>query len=291
MTGTELDAILADESSDETAESAASETTADDAGPARDDLGRFAPKAGEPDPSNRGPRGPEREGADPVGAEAGQVPQQALHAAREKEREAKQEAEELRRELAEMRGQVNLLTRQRQPEPKPAEQPKKPEYWEDPDGFVNAALTPVQQQLRQHTELVSRRFAIKEHGAETVQAAYQALGTAMDTDPNVRADYQRIMSSDDPFEDLVQWHKRRQTMQTVGNDPQAWFEAEFEKRLNDPAHQAKIIERLRSSAAQTTDRSSPPVSLPPSLSRLPSGGNAADDGDMSDAALFSHAMR
>lgn len=286
MTGTELDDILADNGSQEqeqTQETATTETAVN-----RDEHGRFAPKAGEPEVTAE----QHVEGAEEP---AGNIPPAALAASRQKAREKEQEADQLRTQLAELRGQVDVLTRQtRQPQVAPkVEEPKPtPEIWEDPNGFVQAALTPVQQAMQQQAERFSMRLAVKEHGKETVQAAYAALGQAIQAgDPSARAEYQRIKASDDPYEDIVQWHKRSQTLQKVGDDPDAWLEAEMEKRLADPAYQGKILERIQATASQNATRSNPNVKLPPSLTRLPAGGNAAAEADMSDAGLFSHATR
>ncbi len=286
MTGTELDDILADNGTQETTEQT-TETTAETV--ARDEHGRFAPKAGEPEVVTAAPVVNAEE------AETGNIPPAALAASRQKAREKEQEADQLRTQLAELRGQVDVLTRQtrqaQQPAPKVEEKPA-PEIWEDPNGFVQAALSPVQQAMQQQAERISMRFAVKEYGKETVEAAYSALGQAIDAgDPNARAEYQRIRASDDPYEGIVQWHRRQETLRTVGDDPNAWLEAEIEKRLADPVHQGKFLERIQATAQQNSSRSVPPVKLPPSLTRLPSGGNAAGEADMSDAGIFANALR
>ncbi len=289
MTGTELDDILADNGTQETTETQETATTET---VARDEHGRFAPKVeAQPEVTTE---------QQVVAAEetetGGAIPPAALAASRQKAREKEQEADALRTQLAQLQGQVELLSRQtRQPQVAPkVEEPKPtPEIWEDPNGFVQAALTPVQQQLQQQAERFSMRMAVKEYGKDVVQEAYAALGAAMQAgDPSARAEYQRIKASDDPYEDIVQWHKRSQTLKTVGDDPNAWLEAEIEKRLADPVHQGKFLERIQATAAQNTTRSTTPVTnLPPSLTRLPAGGNAPTAADMSDAGLFSHATR
>lgn len=288
MTGSELDELLAPEAQEEeqTQTTTTTESTVN-----RDEHGRFAAKAVEEQPEGDTEVQPVA-GAEE--AEHGAIPPAALAASRQKAREKEQEADALRTQLAELRGQVDVLTRQtRQPQVAPkVEEPKaKRELWDDPDGFIADALTPVQQQLQQQAERFSMRMAVKEYGKDTVQAAYAALGQAIQAgDPSARAEYQRIKASDDPYEDIVQWHKRSQTLQKVGDDPDAWLEAEMEKRLADPAYQAKVLERIQATAATNTNRSNPVTKLPPSLTRLPAG-SSAEDGDMSDGALFSHAMR
>lgn len=284
MTGTELDDILADNGTQETTEQTQETTT--ETTVARDEHGRFAPKENEAEVTT------EQQVQPAVEIEPGRVPQQALHASREKEREARQEAETLRNQLAQMQGQIELLSRQtRQPQAAPKVEEQKPlEPWDE--GYTESILTPLQQQLQQQAERFSMRLAVKEYGKDIVQTAYQALGEAVRAgDPSARAELQRIKQSDDPYDDIVQWHKRSQTLKTVGDDPNAWLEAELEKRLADPVHQGKILERIQATAAQNVTRSNPNVKLPPSLTRLPAGGNAAAEVDVSDAGLFSHALR
>ncbi len=280
-----LSEIMADEpQGSETTQEQQVETMAEtaEAGQARDDKGRFAAKTDEV----------ETAATEQTVEKTGTVPQQALHAAREKEREARTENESLKRALDEMRGQINLLSQQRQAPQAKQEEKKAPEFWEDPDQFVSAKVSTVEQKLATQLETISKRFAIKEHGKDTVDAAYQALGTALQQgDRSAHEAWRVIQQSDDPYEEIVQWDKRAKTMQRVGSDPDAWLEAELEKRLSDPTHQAKILERLQGVAAVNTNRSDPITKLPPSLSRIPSGGNTVDDGDVSDAALFRHARR
>lgn len=281
MTGTELDDILADNGTQETTE----QTTEQTSSVARDDHGRFAPKV-EAQPEVVTAQ------AETVEAEhtEGNIPPAALAASRQKAREKEQEAETLRREMAELRGQIQVLSQRpaTPPQPKPETPPLEP--W-DP-GYDEYVRAPIVEQLQKQAERFSMRMAVKEYGKETVESAYSALGQAMQAgDPSARAEYQRIKASDDPYEDIVQWHRRQETLRTVGDDPNAWLEAEIEKRLADPVHQGKFLDRIQATAASTVNRSNPVTKLPPSLTRLPSGGNAAAEADMSDAGIFANAMR
>lgn len=282
MTGTELDEILADDKPQEQ-----EEVTTE--GQTRDEQGRFASKAENPQTEQV-----ETEEATETAAEHVEgIPPSAIAAARAKAREKENENEALRRELAELRGHVQALSsRPQQPQPVVQQEPEKEvNYWENPEDYLGQKLTPIQQKLQQQAERFSMRMAVKEHGEQAVQEAYAALGTAMQSgDPSAHAEFQRIRQSDDPYEDIVQWHTRQKTLKTVGNDPNAWLEAEMEKRLADPAYQAKVLERIQGAAAANVDRSNPVTKLPPSLNRLPSGGTHAA-GSMSDEALFSHASR
>lgn len=279
MTGNELEEILASETTQETQETT-TETAVN-----RDEHGRFASKA--PEQTETVEQAEVTEG----NRQHNNIPPAAIADARQKARDTANENEALRREIAELRGFVQSMSHRQQPQPQ-AQEPAKADFWENPDEWGNSLLTPIQQQLQQQNERWSRRFAEQQHGAETVNAAYQALGQAMQSgDAGALAEYQRLKQSDHPFGDMVEWHKRQETVKTVGSDPNAWFEAEMEKRLADPAYQGKVLERIRGTAATNTNRSAPVTSLPPSLNRLPAGGNAPSDVDASDAGIFAHAMR
>lgn len=280
MTGTELDEILAESAAPETQEQTTQETN--EVSQPRDEGGRFAAKAVE-----------QAETHVEDEPEPGKVPQQALHASRKKEQEARQEAETLRQQIAELRGQIQMINQRPSQQVQPKVEEQKPvDFWEDPNAFVQGALSPVQQQLQQQREQFSKMLAMQSHGKETVDNAFKAFVEAAQANPGAYAgEYQAMMKSEHPYDALVQWHKRQETLKTVGNDPNAWLEAELEKRLSDPSYQAKVMERIRATAANGTTRSNPVTQLPPSLNRLPAGGNVAEESDASDAALFSFATR
>jgi hypothetical protein len=256
----------------------------------RDETGRFAPKAEEQPAAIVEPIAEAQAGQEEPHPQGG-IPQARLKAEAEKRREAEADAAALRREIAELRGMVQAT---RQPAPQPQQEQPPASIFDDPDAFLKAQfesqITPVQKQILEMREFVSENMAVTQHGAETVEAAKQAIEQAART-PEGQQVVQKLMQSRHPFGDLVAWHKQQQAIARVGNDPDAWLNAEIEKRLSDPTEQAKIMERIRSGAASNTNRSQPLTSLPPSLSRLPAGGNAPADDDMSDGAIFSHAMR
>lgn len=251
----------------------------------RDETGRFAstqaqePVAGQPVIEQ-----PVAEHAQPSGG----VPVGAVQAEREKRQAAQAESEALRREVAELRGMVQAT---RQPAPQPQQEQQPASLWDDPDAYLKSQISPLEQRLLAQAANFSMRMAIKEHGKEVFDAAEQALAQAANT-PDGQQFISKLRASDDPAEDLIKWHKQQQAIARVGSDPDAWLNAEIERRLSDPTEQAKILERIRSGAASNTNRSQAPLtSLPPSLSRMPAGGNTPADGDMSDGALFSHATR
>ncbi|NOV17877.1 hypothetical protein E5S70_17650 [Ensifer adhaerens] len=256
-------------------------------GQQRDEHGRFAPKAETPAIVE-----PEQPGAIETHAENGnKVPVGAVQAERDKRQAAQHEAETLRRELAELRGQVTLLTTQRQqPAQQPQEEKAPASIWDDPDNFIQSQLSPVQQQMQEMREMMWESQAAQAHTAEKLEAAKTAAQALAGT-PAGQQLHSEIMAGGNPYSNLVKWHERQQTLATVGSDPQAWLQAELAKKMADPAFQAEVIALARGGAVQNGNRSQPVTSIPPSLSRIGTGGNAADDGDVSDGALFSHATR
>lgn len=249
----------------------------------RDEHGRFAPKAGEPEPVATEAEGQQPQAATPTETPSGHVPLAALHAERAKTKTLEQQMQQMQATLQ------ALQQRPQQPQPV-AEQPKPKDFWEDPNGFVADQLTPIQRQLQATALRTSKMLATQAHGRETVQAAYEELGRALQTDPQARFAYQQIMESDHPYDEMVNWHRRQQAMARVGTDPDAFIEAELEKRLSDPAFQAKVMERARAAAGSGQSQSPPLTAVPPSLSRIPTGGNAVVEADMSSEGLFRHAL-
>jgi hypothetical protein len=85
-------------------------------------------------------------------------------------------------------------------------------------------------------------------------------------DPKVGPLLQRVTSSIDPFEDVVTAFKRDKALSTVGDDPNAWFEKEFERRAaSDPAFKDKLAalqggqQQQQNGAAPTKRREAPAV--------------------------------
>lgn len=277
----ELDEILSDNGP------AVSEVQIEQQTQPRDDIGRFAQTANAATVA-----------ADTIDVDGnvtddhpatGGIPAQRLKAEADKRREAEASAEALRREIAELRGMVQANASPK-PQQTPSEAPQPATIWDDPEKFLSSQLSPVQQQMQEMREMMWEGQAAQTHGMEALEAAKKAA-EALFGKPEGAELHRKLTSGGNPFDQLVKWHKQQQAFAKVGEDPDAWLEAELEKRLSDPAEQAKIIERLRAGATTQTNRSQPLTNLPPSLSRLPAGGNQAAENDMSDGSLFSHATR
>ena len=212
-------------------------------------------------------------------------------------REVREEAERRVAETnAQWQRQFEMLQRQNQPkpEPKPA-----PDLFENPQGAIEYGarqlLTPIEQQqqqlraeLQETREYYSRRDAEKDHGPETVREAYNWLAQGIQArDPDVMHLYQQVMQSKHPFDVIVAAHKRTSVMQQIGNDPDAWAIRRAAELQQQQAAQAPASRQQSNGRPQGSI-----VKLPPSMSRIPASQlDGDDDGDMSDAALFRHAMR
>lgn len=249
----------------------------------RDEHGRFAAKQEEPEQPKA------QEPVQQTQQQEANVPSWRL-----REQTERAEAAERRFQEAQALWQRQFETLQtRLPKP---EEPKKPDMFENPDGFlehgVRQAVDPINTQIGQLKEFYSRREAIREHGLEKVTAAYNAIAQGMQNrDPEAQSIYQRAMSSMDPFGEIVSWHQQKTIYGQIGNDPNAWFEKELERRMTDPKFASSYLEKVQQSArgAQTQGNL---VKLPPSLNKVPSAQSASDgDNDMSDAAIFQRSMR
>lgn len=113
------------------------------------------------------------------------------------------------------RDELRELKRQ-QAEWQAAQQQQRPpiDPFDDPEGFAAHQQQLVEQRLTQERFAFSDRFARKEHGAETVDAAVQWAAERGRTDPVFAASYMREA---DPVDWIVQQHKRDSMISQIGN--------------------------------------------------------------------------
>jgi hypothetical protein len=108
--------------------------------------------------------------------------------------------------------------------------------------------------------------AIDKHGQETVDAAFNELAQLRTKgDPSFAADYQRIMSSPHPYGTLVEWHRKRQAVAEIGDDPAAYKE-KLEAELR-----AKLMAELQASPPPSA--SAPPATMPSNFATSRNVGN------------------
>lgn len=159
----------------------------------------------------------------------------------------------------------------------------------DPEKFrdvgIEQRLNPLVQQLAQQREYFSRKAAVASHGEKAVVEAYEAFKTAAQTgDPNAQVVMQKVMSSLDPFEEIVTWHKHN----TVLKDPRSWAMSQVGEWAKDPAAKAQILAALGQQPAPS-EKPSNVVKLPPSLNKA--AGTAQEPvGTLSSEDLYAHAI-
>jgi hypothetical protein len=202
----------------------------------------------------------------------------------------KEEAEG--RRLAEQRAQA-LEARLNEIATHIRQQQKQPDFFENPDAatqaLVQRVLQPIVEDQRRQTMYLGKMVAEAKHGEDKVGEAEQSFLKAREAGTLDPADYERVVGSPNRYDAVVQWHKRQSVLTSVGDDPQAWFDKQLEARMADPQFQAKLLEKVKGSAATKPSA----VKIPPSLSRTTAAASNSGDqlGDMSDRSLFEYAMR
>lgn len=292
MDGTELDEIMNEATASEVIPAVVEAAPQAEAQP-RDETGKFTGKAA-PSYAHDTISGEETGGAvtDPdiaaqaaVEGERSKVPLAAVQAEREKRKQTENDNLELRRQMQEMSGQIKLLNERSTQPATPAEKPKPPNFWENPDEFLAERLAPVQQTMQQQRFEMSRMLAEEKLGAEVVKAADDALGELIQAnDPAVAALQAQIANSRHPYADLVAWHTKRQAMSEIGEDPAAYRERVRAELMAELGVEAATAEATPSTPTK------PLVKLPHSLSKIPGAGNGSGAADLSDAGLFTDAM-
>lgn len=199
------------------------------------------------------------------------------------EAEGRRQAEERARTLEERLRQVAAQL----------QQPKAPDFFENPDQAVQAQITRVLQPVveEQHRAMMAmgKMVASAVHGQDKVDQAEQAFLKARNEGSLDPADYERVVGSPNRYDAAVQWHQRQNVLSSVGTDPEAWFQKQLEARMSDPKFQAAMMEKVRGGAAARPSQ----IKVPPSLSKATSVARNTEEveGDMSDASLFDYAMR
>jgi hypothetical protein len=201
------------------------------------------------------------------------------------ESEARRVAEERNRQLEERLNQIATHLKQNE---------KPPNFFEDPNKvtqeMIQRSLQPVVEEQRRSMMYLSKMVASQAHGGDKVETAEQAFLEGMKAGSLDPADYERVVTSPNRYDAVVQWHKRQTVLTSVGDDPNAWFEKQLEAKMADPTFQAKMLEKVRGGAATRPGA----TTLPPSLSRVTAaaanGNGKLTQADMSDENLFSFAM-
>lgn len=261
----------------------------------RDDKGRFAPKQAseaEAAPIQQPPvdqAQPEPKDTD------GQVPSWRLREVREAREEAERRAQESAQQSYALQAQLRAMQQELAAIKAPKQEPV--DFFANPDQALQQRLSPMEEKfakLESDVRLaVSRTAAIAMHGAQAVMDMERAIADAVAKNhPDMRGLAAQMRASEDPAGVAMEWHKRTKLWEVTGGDPDVYKNKVLDEALKNPEFLAKALEAARSQAGgQATSR--PNINLPPSLTKTPGSSTtngAADDGDMSDRALFRHAM-
>ena len=206
-----------------------------------------SPPVEEPQPEQPAPAVEAPKQPDP-----GFVPFGAVLDERDKRKKLEAELEALRRQQA------------------PQEPAQLPDMFEDPEGYTAAINQTFEQRLYQQTLQVSERFARKEYGNETTDAALQWAFQRCETDPYFN---QQVKASGDPVGYAVQEYQRNQIVSTVTPD-------DFKQFMAWKQAQANLAQQAPASPAQPQGRP------PKSLASAPSAGSLMDEPIPSDEEIF-----
>ena len=183
------------------------------------------------------------------------VPQQALHAEKQKVKRYTEQVSDFQRQLSE----TNAAWERRMAQLVEAVKPKqeaapKPDWFENPEiatqHAVNSTVSPQFEQINQQLLAIARDNAETRFTPETVNEAEQAFISAMQSQKLDPADYQRVVSSPNRYAAAVQWHKRQQAQAEIGDDPAAYktkLEAEIREKVlaemngGQPAQQRQAV--------------------------------------------------
>ena len=182
-----------------------------------------------------------------------------------------------------------------------AQQPQGPEtIFDAPDEYLNQrVIAPLRQEMQmemmKRTDAQSREFANVQFGEQVVNAALADIARIRQT-PQGDFVFRQIMAAGHPYGELVKWHNQARAQAAIGNDPQAWLRQQQQAWFNDPKVQEAMAQHLRQKYAEQQQKNGsgnpPNVSLPPSLSSVPStSGRNVELGDLSSESLFNFAIK
>ena len=253
---------------DRRAESDQSEIS--DSGRPRDELGRFAPvneAAVEPEaqaPPTEGQVQEAEELHEPEQVEEGHSVPLATVLAERKAFQARLE-EQQRLMQVEVQRQVAAALQQQNPQA----QPEPPDFFEDPDAAIAARMTPMQQQMVSMKLDFSEMMARQAHGNEVVEEALQAAQQA--------GIVQNFIQTQNPYGELVSWHKQSKFLKEAGNDPDA-----YRKRVEEEVRQ-KVIQEMKQGRAPGQQQQ---PSFPTTLADQTNAGQGNNGAHLSDEAMM-----
>jgi len=256
-----------------------------EAGPSRDERGRFKSDAEKAEDA----AATAGKAADPDEGEGGRVPAWRLRELREERDAERRERETERRELEALkRERAAWLQQQQRQQP-----PQRPDLYNDPDAYADYVEQTVGGRVKTVEDVVRDRFVNltfaeqhEQHG-EKFEQAMSALEQARD--PRVVAEIQNAVN---PGKALMKWHSRHKAQTEVGDDLDGFMKRKQDEWLKDPEVRKRIMAEMNSEA-RGGDRSSDNITNLPSLNRAPGGAGRQTPGELgnSDQEMFSNLTR
>jgi hypothetical protein len=156
---------------------------------------------------------------------------------------------------------------------------QQPDPFMHPDKFadarIQAAIAPVISQLQAVVANNNLAAARAVHGQELADKAYQEFDKALPTMSPFEA--AQVMQAPNPFVAAVQWHRRREILQQVGDDPNAYRERLLQEALQDQDFLTRAREVISARMSGRPTQALPPrneagqfVAPPPAAKLLPS---------------------
>jgi hypothetical protein len=239
------------------------------------ETGQFTAKETKETPEAADPKDQKQE-------EVGQIPSWRLKEEADARRAAESERDKFKSDLSAMQQRMAALEKPQQ---------QKQEVIDpllDPEGFRKSMQDSFNSELQKITLNNNLAIAHVRHG-DTFEKAYSAL--LSEGERGNRQLVNQLVTSQNPGEAIVRWHKNQETLREVGNDPATYKSKVLEDALKDPAFLTKALEAARASAGQSQAPGA--VQLPPSLSRVTGSSNNTDpaDADGSEKAVFDYAFK
>jgi hypothetical protein len=188
------------------------------------------------------------------------VPQQALHAEKQKTKRYTEEVSSLRNEIAERDAAWERRIAQLMNAQKPqAEQQQPPDQFEDFPGATRHVVQPEFQRIEQQLLAIAKDTAINRYTEEKVDEAERAFISALQSQKLDPADFQKVANSPNRYAEAVRWHQRQLAQAEIGDDPAA-YKAKLEAELRE-----KILAETQQGGDQQPAQQRPATVMPTNL--------------------------
>ena len=222
-----------------------------------------------------GPEDPEPQPGEGEGDPAGEtIPMPRFNEVNAKRKAAEDRALEAEKNNAMLLGRFEQLERQVQqnrPAPQQEQQEEPLSFLDDPEAFISGMEQRLSQRVQQSTLQANLQAYQAVHGA-TFTEAFEALQQSGD-----EAAAGRVVSSSNPGQTLLDWHKQQKILTETGGDIEAYKAKILEQMLEDPDTLKKLGEKLKAQSGTTPGNGgSPNISLPPSVNSGTGSGSSKD---------------